>query len=79
MAYFSAVFDYAVDAKAQKYVLWLVVENEALKAHPLYAFDIKRFSDNLNAGFDLVTAESWALCQVARGVTRRRHIFSTWV
>jgi len=67
MAYFSAVFDYAVDAKAQKYVLWLVVENEALKTHPLYAFDIKRFSDNLNAGFDLVTAENWGLVPSCEG------------
>lgn len=69
MAYFSAVFDYAVDAKAQKYVLWLVVENEALKRNPVYAFDfdIKRFSDNLNAGFDLVTAENWGLVPSCEG------------
>jgi dUTP pyrophosphatase len=58
MSYFANSFDYALDAKAEKYTLYLVVD-DSMKAHPLYQFKEKSFPTNENAGFDLVTAENW--------------------
>lgn len=60
MSYFSGIFDYGLDAKVQKYILWLVVTDEALKAHPNYEAANRLIAENPNAGYDLVTAESWA-------------------
>ena len=60
MSYFSSTFNYTLDSKAQKYTLWVVVCDEALKTHPNYDFALKTFTDNLNAGVDLVTAENWS-------------------
>jgi deoxyuridine 5'-triphosphate nucleotidohydrolase len=40
------------------YTLYLVVEDEALKQHPRYNFTLS-MNENLNAGFDLVTAEDF--------------------
>ena len=60
MSYFSGIFDYGLDAKVQKYILWIVVTDETLKEHLNYSFDIKKFPENQNAGFDLVTAENWS-------------------
>ena len=67
MAYFSGIFNYELDAKAQKYVLWLVVADETLKAHPTYAFESKNFVENPNAGFDLLTAENWGIVPSCEG------------
>jgi dUTPase len=44
---------------APSYTLYLLVEDEALKTHPRYDFTISSYPDNLNAGFDLVTAENF--------------------
>jgi dUTPase len=41
-----------------KYTLWLVLEAEELKAHPYYQFTEKRFPENANAGFDLISVNS---------------------
>ena len=41
-----------------QYTLYLLVEDEALKTHPRYDFTLSRY-ENLNAGFDLVTAENF--------------------
>jgi len=60
MSYFSGIFDYDLDAKVQKYILWIVVTDEALKAHPNYEAANRVFMENPNAGFDLVTAENWS-------------------
>jgi len=40
------------------YILYLVVEDEALKEHSRYNFTLSQY-ENLNAGFDLVTAEDF--------------------
>jgi dUTPase len=58
MSYFGSAFDHALDAKAQKYTLYLVVD-DSMKSHPLYQFKEKTFPTNENAGFDLATAENW--------------------
>ena len=42
-----------------QYTLYLLVEDEALKVHPRYDFTISSYPDNLNAGFDLLTAENF--------------------
>jgi dUTPase len=60
MSYFGSTFNYSLESKAQKYTLWVVVTEEALKKHANYDFNTKIYTDNLNAGFDLVTAESWS-------------------
>jgi dUTPase len=41
------------------YKLWLLVEDEELKNTPFYDFNIKCDDENLNAGFDLITAEDF--------------------
>lgn len=56
MAYFTVPFDYTLDATAEKYTLWLVVD-DSVKSH--YDFKEKIFPTNDNAGFDLFTAENW--------------------
>ena len=58
MSYFGNAFDYSLDAKAEKYTLYLVVD-DSMKGHPLYQFKEKTFPTNENAGFDLATAENW--------------------
>lgn len=40
------------------YTLYLLVEDEKLKNHPRYDFTLSQY-ENLNAGFDLVTAEDF--------------------
>ena len=42
-----------------QYTLHLLVEDEALKANPRYDFTVSSYPDNLNAGFDLLTAEDF--------------------
>jgi dUTPase len=42
-----------------KYELFLVLEDEELKTNPYYDFKVKILSDNANAGFDLLTAETF--------------------
>jgi len=59
MSYFSSTFNYSLDSKCAKYVLWLVITDEALKANPYYGMNVQTYSNNTNAGFDLLTAESW--------------------
>ena len=58
MSYFSSDFDYSLDAKVERYTLWLVV-NDEMKSHPLYQFKEQILPTNENAGFDLATAEDW--------------------
>ena len=41
-----------------QYTLYLLVEDEALKTNPRYDFTLSQY-ENLNAGFDLVTAEDF--------------------
>ena len=41
-----------------KYTLWLVIEDQELKAHQYYSFKEKFFPQNTNAGFDLLAADS---------------------
>lgn len=59
MAYFTTPFNYALDTKAERYTLWLVI-SQSMKDHPLYQFIEKTLYTNENAGFDLVTAENWS-------------------
>ena len=42
-----------------KYKLWLVVEDEEFQKTPFYDFSVQIDDDNLNAGFDLFTAEDF--------------------
>ena len=58
MSYFGNAFDYSLDARSQKYTLYLVVD-DSMKSHPLYQFSEKTLPTNENAGFDLPTAENW--------------------
>jgi dUTPase len=59
MAYFTTPFNYALDTKADRYTLWLVISH-SMKDHPLYQFTEKPLYTNENAGFDLATAENWS-------------------
>ncbi len=43
-----------------KYKLWLVVEDEDFKKAPYYDYSIELNDENLNAGFDLFTAEEFS-------------------
>jgi dUTPase len=45
---------------APKYKLWLLVEDTGFDKHTQYDFSIQLDDDNLNAGFDLITAEDFS-------------------
>jgi dUTPase len=42
-----------------KYKLWLLVEDREFDKHSQYDFSVQLDDDNLNAGFDLITAETF--------------------
>ena len=42
-----------------KYKLWLLVEDKEFDKHTQYDFSIQLDDENLNAGFDLITAETF--------------------
>lgn len=50
----------SASASAAKYKLWLVVEDDEFKKAPYYDYSVQLDDDNLNAGFDLFTAEEFS-------------------
>jgi len=42
-----------------KYKLWLLVEDDHFNTHHQYDFHVKIDDENMNAGFDLITAEDF--------------------
>jgi dUTPase len=45
---------------APTYKLWLLVEDEEFKKAPFYDYSVQLNDENLNAGFDLFTAEDFS-------------------
>jgi dUTPase len=56
----SAASAASAPAAAPKYKLWLVVEDEDFKKAPYYDYSVELNDENLNAGFDLFTAEEFS-------------------
>jgi dUTP pyrophosphatase len=52
--------DAAAAAATPKYKLWLLVEDDDFKKAPYYDYSIELNDENLNAGFDLYTAEDFS-------------------
>lgn len=50
----------ASHASAPTYKLWLLVEDEEFKKAPYYDYSVQLNDENLNAGFDLFTAETFS-------------------